>query len=172
MKLGAKILGILSGTLLLYLLVGFLLPGTWQAEASRDLAYPPEAVFPHLNRMESWTHWTAMPDSGTTLFGPAEGPGAGLRWDDPRYGSGHARITENRPGRSVEYRVEIQGGALKVRGILSLTPLATGSRIHWVEEGDFGWSPLMGYAARGMASSQNEAMEAGLGRLEELLEGG
>ena len=46
MKLGAKIFGALSGVLILYLVLGLLLPGRWEAEAEAVLPAPPSTVFP------------------------------------------------------------------------------------------------------------------------------
>jgi len=164
-KLGAKIFGALSGILLLYLLVGLILPGTWEAEVETTLSAPPEAVFPYLSQIDRWLEWNPMPESGMEKVGPPSGAGAGLEWDDPQYGSGRMTILESQENGKVVYRVEVEGGRLQIRGILELMPEGTGSRLRWTEQGDFGWNPLMGYAARGMAGSQGEAMRASLDSL-------
>ena len=158
MKLGAKIFGALAAILILYLGIGFFLPGTWDAEVQGTLDAPPEVVFPFLNSPEQWVRWNAMPESGSTFVGPQEGMGAGLDWDDPRYGSGAFRITRPVPNRVVEYEVEIEAGALRIQGVATLEEEGAGSRI-----------PLMGYAARGMGSSQAAALEASLDTLRVLL---
>jgi hypothetical protein len=170
MKLGAWIFGVLAGILLLYLLVGLILPGRWVAQQSATLPGPPSAVYPFLADLQAWAAWTPFPDSGLESFGPPEGVGAGIRWDDQRYGKGEARITAAVENRQVEYRVEIEGGSLTIHGTLFLEPAGGGTRIHWMEEGDFGWNPLMGYAAWGMSQSQGEAMRASLQRLVEAVE--
>ena len=169
MKLGAKIFGALSGILLLYLLVGLLLPGTWRAQEEAFLDAPPASVFPLLNRLSAWSLWTPFPSSGLEAFGPPKGVGAGLRWDDPQYGKGEARIIGAREDAEVEYEVEVEGGGLRIHGVLTLEPEGEGTRLRWIEEGDFGWNPLMGYAARGMPASQGKAMRASLGRLTDVL---
>lgn len=165
MRLGARIFGALSGILLLFLFVGLLLPGTWKAEQEALIPASPASIFPLLSRISSWTIWTPFPEAGLEAFGPEEGEGAGIRWDDPEYGKGEARITGARENASVAYEVEIEGGTLTIHGLMSLEAEGAGTRIRWVEEGDFGWNPLMGFAARGMASSQGEAMKASLARL-------
>ncbi|MGD8361308.1 MAG: SRPBCC family protein [Gemmatimonadota bacterium] len=165
MKWGARIFGVLAGILLLYLLVGLLLPGTWTATEEAVLPAPPSAVYPFLNRISAWEAWTPFPETGLEVFGPPDGVGAGVRWDDPRYGKGEARIVEVRQDTAVGYEVLIEGGALTIRGSLTLISEGDGSRVRWTENGDFGWNPLMGYAARGMASSQGEAMKSSLVRL-------
>lgn len=171
MKLGARIFGVLAGILLLFLLVGLLLPGTWSAGEEALLPAPPSSVFPLLNRLSAWDLWTPFPDTGLEWFGPPEGVGAGLRWDDPGYGKGEARIVRSVEGAEVRYEVEVEGGALRIHGVLTLEAEGVGTRLRWVEEGDFGWNPLMGYAARGMADSQGKAMKASLERLRGVLDG-
>jgi hypothetical protein len=112
-----------------------------------------------------------MPESGTEVSGPREGVGAGLRWDDPRYGKGRLEITESVSNAQVSYTVDVEEGALRIQGVLSLRPEGSGTRLSWQESGDFGWNPLMGYAARGMGRSQGEAMRASLEKLESIIAG-
>lgn len=171
MRWAARVLGLLSAVLLLYLLVGLLLPGTWTAEEEATLPAPPSLVFPILNRISAWPSWTPFPETGLDAFGPSEGVGAGVRWQDPQYGSGEARIVKASQDSLVEYEVLIEGGSLRIRGSLTLLPEGAGTRIRWVEHGDFGWNPILGYTARGMAASQGEAMKASLARLTVLVAG-
>jgi hypothetical protein len=110
-----------------------------------------------------------MPEAGVEHFGPPEGPGAGLRWNDLRYGKGEVLILESSALSSVEYRVSVEDGAIRIRGVVTLSPSGSGTLVLWEEEGDFGRNPLLGYAARGMAKSQSAAMEASLARLGTLL---
>lgn len=162
MKLGAKIFGALSGVLLLYLLLGLLLPGTWEAEVDTVLTVPPSTVFPFVNRMDRLVLWNHMPESGSEFLGPTQGVGAGLHWDDPQYGEGRVQILRSEADALVEYEVLVEGGSLRIHGVFSLSPEGGGTRLHWSERGDFGWNPLMGYAARGMAAAQGEAMRSSL----------
>jgi hypothetical protein len=167
-KLAAKIFGGLSGLFLLFLVLGILLPGTWEARTSALILSPPASVFPLLDNLEAWSSWSPMPEAGSETFGNTHGVGAGLRWSDPQYGKGEMLITSSTLDSEVQYRVEIEGGALTILGRLSLTPEKGGTRIHWEEEGDFGWNPLMGYAAKGMAESQGEALQESLRALARL----
>ena len=136
MKWGAKIFGVLSGVLILYLLVGIYLPGTWEAEAEIVLPAPPSSVFHFLNRMDRLVLWNPMPESGSEPLGPNEGVGAGLQWDDPQYGKGRFQILVSEPDSGVEYEVLVEGGALKIQGVFSLTPEGSGTRLHWLERGE------------------------------------
>ena len=165
MRLGAKIFGALAGVFILFLLLGWLLPGTWQAEAETVLPAPPSKVFPFVNRMDLWVLWNPMPESGSESLGPEEGVGAGLQWSDPQYGEGRFQILVSEVDSIVEYQVLVEGGALEVHGVISLSPEGGGTRLHWSEQGDFGRNPLMGYTARRMASTQGEVMHSRLGAL-------
>lgn len=167
MKIGAMIFGALAVAFGSYLLLGLALSGRWEAQVEELLPGPPSVVFPHFNRMALWPQWSPMPASGIELFGPPEGTGAGLRWDDPQYGRGEVRILDAEKDRSVEYEVSIEGGRMSVRGSLMLEPAPGGTKVVWREEGDFGRNPLLGFAARRMPATQADAMRAGLLKLRE-----
>ncbi|MFO8175405.1 MAG: SRPBCC family protein [Longimicrobiales bacterium] len=171
MKTGAWIFGILSILFVIYLLVGLFLPGTWETEVEAVVPAPPSRTFPFLSDPGAWSQWSPMPEAGATTFGAPRGEGAGLRWDDPRYGRGELRILATRTDEMVEYRVEVEGGALRIHGTMTLDPVEGGTRIRWKESGDFGWNPLLGYAARRMGESQGLAMEESLETLSRILEG-
>jgi hypothetical protein len=162
---GAKIFGAIAGVFLIFLLAGLILPGTWEANSDRLLPAPPEAVYPFLAGAEQWVLWNPMPESGSEFIGPLEGAGSGLEWNDPQYGKGRFLVLFSEEDRRVEYEVEIEGGALTIHGTLTLSPEGSGSRLHWTEKGDFGWNPLLGWAAKNMADSQGDAMNASLDTL-------
>ena len=161
-----KVLASLAVLLILMVGVGVALPGTWTAEGETTLAAGPESVFPWLNAPSLWQRWNPWPDVQVTSSGPEAGVGATMAWDDPYAGSGHFRIVESHPPDRLVYQVEVQGGSIRMRGVFELTALAEGgTRVHWREDGDFGWNPLMGYAALTMHRVQSVEIERGLERL-------
>ena len=170
MRLGAKIFGTVALVLILFLLLGVFLPGTWEAKANGFFSASPARVFPFLNRPDRWVEWNSMPESGLGFFGPPEGADAGLEWDDPRYGKGRFRILRSLPEEGIDYEVLIEGGALTISGTIKIRPEAGGTRLEWREAGDFGWNPLLGYSARRMGSTQGTAMMASLEKLRALME--
>ncbi len=170
-----RIAGLVLGALALltggFLVVGILLPSGWTAERSVEIAAPPEQLFGLLTKAERWGEWTPSPDSGVELFGPSEGPGSGRRWDDPGYGQGEFVIVDTDPPRSLRYAVEVEGGSIRIQGSLRIESTPGGSRVHWQEEGDFGWNPLLGYLAGRMDELQGAQMESSLSALRRLAEG-
>lgn len=164
-SLGTRILATGAGILTLFLVVGFVLPGTWSAERTEVLDAPPEVVFPLVDAPASWRTWTQWPDSGLVAEGPERGVGARLSWDNRELGQGSFEITEVIPLRTVRYRVQVEGGSMYTDGIFSLEPAGEGTLVRWREEGDFGWNPLMGYWARFMERAQGRELEKALDRL-------
>jgi hypothetical protein len=160
----AKVFGGIGTILVTLMLIGFVLPGTWSAEATIEIEAAPTEVFPFLNDLSRWDTWTNWGDLDSRLSDPSGGVGASRSWDDPNFGSGSVTITSSGPPTLVRYEVEIEGGA-SVGGELRLEALEGGSRVIWREEGDFGRNPLMGYVARGMAKSQGAQLAEGLEEL-------
>ena len=160
-----KVLVGASALLILVLVVGLLLPGRWQVERTVLVAAPPEAVFPWLDDPRRWEGWAPLGDVESTLSGPERGSGAKRAWNDPEMGDGTFTILATVRDREVQYRVDVQEGTLITQGTLRLAPEGSGTRVTWVEVGDFGPNPLMGYTALGMDRMQGNQMENALQRL-------
>lgn len=171
MSIGVKFFG--GGAILMILLlgIGFVLPGTWTVERSHTLASSPEAVFPYLNSPATWEAWVPWPEAGARFEGPPQGPGSARGWDDPEWGDGVFTITAEDPLRSVSYRVDVEEGRMTTTGTVTLLPRGDSTTVHWREEGDFGWNPLMGWVARFMDQLQGRELERSLVRLEEVVTG-
>jgi hypothetical protein len=167
-SIGTKILG--GGAVLLstFLLVGFLLPGSWEAEASYLIPSDAQAVLLFIDSPEGWQEWTPWPEVGVERSGPERGAGARLAWDDPQLGAGSFTLGATRPDR-IEYSVDIGEGSMHASGVVTLTADDGGIRVHWQEDGDLGRNPLMGYWALSMGRAQSEELEKGLERLATLV---
>jgi uncharacterized protein YndB with AHSA1/START domain len=168
-SIGTKILGGGALVLILFLVVGFLLPGTWDAEATRLVAARPEAVFRYLDSPEGWRAWTPWPDSGVVRSGPATGKGATLSWSDPNLGSGSFSLVDVTPPERVAYEVDVGSGSMRTHGTVTLTPEDDGVRVTWHEAGDLGHNPLMGYWALSMGRAQGQELSKSLDRLAALV---
>ncbi len=169
MRLLIKLLFFFAGLLALFLAVGVLLPGEWSTERSVVIQAPPEVVYLFISGPRGWEEWSLWPEAGMGYEGPDTGPGAVRYWDDPDYGDGRFTVIEADSARSVRYQVEVQGGSLRFEGVVLLEPVPEGTRVTWRESGDFGWNPLLGYAARQMSEAQGAQFEQSLERLGELV---
>ena len=163
----------LAFLLALFLVGGFLLPGTWSTERSRTMGLPADSIFPYLDVLARWETWSPWPGVEIERTGPPRGPGAMMRWDDPFTGDGVFRIVESRGDSLLRYEVRVEGGSIRTDGSFRLEDRgAGGTRVTWSEAGDFGWNPLLGYAALTMERAQGKELEHGLARLEAVVRTG
>jgi uncharacterized protein YndB with AHSA1/START domain len=163
-SLGTKILAGGALVLALFLLVGYLLPTEWEANAENLAELPAEAVFRFIDSPEGWRDWTTWPQSGVERSGPGRGEGARLSWNDPELGSGSFTLTRVVRPERVEYTVDV-GGSMRTAGVLTLSEEPGGVRITWRERGNLGQNPLMGYWALSMDRAQSDELVKGLERL-------
>jgi hypothetical protein len=139
---GTIVLGGGAVLLTVFLLIGFLLPTTWEAQAEATVPAPPAALLPFLDSPEGWQAWTPWPDS------------------------------TSRSGLAVSYTVSVEGAGgavMETRGSVTLSPEGAGTRVVWRESGDLGRNPLMGYWALSMDRAQSTEMQKSLGRLTEVV---
>ena len=160
----ARVFGGIGAVLLTLMLIGFVLPGTWSAEASIQIEATPREVFPYLEDLSRWDQWTNWGDISSELSNPSRGTGASRTWDDPDLGSGSVTIIDSGLPTSVAYEVKI-GDNASVFGELMIEEFDGASLVTWREEGDFGRNPLMGYVARRMPESQGAQLAEGLEKL-------
>ena len=169
---GAIAAGILALLAALFVGVGIFLPGTVEVTRSVEIDASPDEVFPFLDNLDAWTEWTPWGDVESRLEGPSSGQGARRVWDDPRLGSGSVTIAASRPPHSVDYVVEVEGGALRFEGRIAVEPRAGGSLVTWTERADLGWNPLLGWTALNMEESQGRQLQESLDRLRERIRTG
>ena len=180
----------------------------WSAEATIEIAAPPNVVFQELADLQRWPKWSAWSRDAEewaqrTYDGPPTGAGAMLRWTSPNSksavrvsgpvgvnvsvsrgtptegaGTGSMRIvsaaaetglefettfrdalvlascskTESTTTRSSLYLKEI-GRDFVVPGSNRLEATPTGTRVHWIERGDFGDGFGIGLVAMAMIDS-------------------
>ena len=173
----AGALALLAGT---FLFVGILLPSTFEVSRTVEIEASPETVFPLLDDLEAWPEWTPWGEVESRTEGRGAGAGARRVWDDPALGSGSLTLVGSRPPRGardgiwpgVDYLVEVEGGAIRFEGTITVLARSAGSLVTWTERAHLGWNPLLGWTALHMEESQGRQLEEGLGRLKARLEGG
>lgn len=172
MKLQKILLGLLgAGALAAGLLAayGSTLPTTWSVERKVDIAAMPEDVFPLLNSPARWKEWAAGdgPEAGQmnfTTFGPAEGVGAGYKWDSP--GSfGEMTLTESDPATGVRYAMKMERSQSPAAGSLHYAVRGDHLELVWHDEGDLGMWPIGGYFVGMMNEQLGRHVEGALGLL-------
>lgn len=157
----------IAAVLVTIVAVGLMLPGTWEAEQTVELQASPSELFPFLADLSRWDDWTVWSEFESVVSDPSAGKGATRSWDDAEYGAGRIQLIEVLPLSLVRYRVELEGGGVWIEGEITLEERHSGTAVRWLESGDFGWNPLMGYMARRMPESQAAQLLESLERLGE-----
>jgi len=85
---------------------------------------------------------------------------------------GSLTLVGSRPPSGVDYEVEVEDGAIRFEGTISVAATADGSVVTWTERADLGWNPLLGWTALTMDESQGRQLQESLDRLKERVEGG
>jgi len=167
-------LAVVGGIVLVIVLVGLVLPGTFAVERSIEINAPARAVYDLVVEPKQWTKWSVWtrrdPDMRITYSGPPFGMGAKWSWVSKSEGSGTMEFTRVEPDRAVEYALAFPEYKMKSTGALRLEPAGKATRITWSNSGDVGANPLKHYLAAGMDRMVGPDFEAGLANLKALAE--
>jgi uncharacterized protein YndB with AHSA1/START domain len=154
-----------------FLVVLFLLPTGWQVERQRDVAAPPERVFPLLEDLRAWPRWSPWQESAypglVFRYAPlTRGPGAELTWDSKATGDGRLRIDESEPPHRLAFSMSFQKGRIEAHDTLQLQPLPGGrTRVIWRDRGSLGHTLLGRLSLHLIETSMGRDLERGLAAL-------
>jgi hypothetical protein len=138
---------VLLGLVVLLLIIGFFLPGSYHVERTTTVKAKPEAVFPWLNNFKKWPEWTAWnvhryPDMRISYEGPESGVGATYLWEGKTSGQGTMKITKSEPGKGISYDLDFERGKYVSKGSITLEQTGNLVAIRWINEGDLGKNPV------------------------------
>jgi hypothetical protein len=172
-----KILIALAAWVALVLVVGFVLPSKYRVERSTTIHAPAEAVYAqvaHLERWQDWAPWNAgkYPGNQWMFGGSAVGVGAVRSWSGEDVGTGTLSLTEADPKTGVAYDMSLEDGRYLLHGRISFSPEGEGTRVTWVDEGDLGGGPLVGYLRFPLRSRLGGQLEEALAQLKKRVEAG
>ena len=128
--MAVKFFSFLAVVFISLLLIGLILPGTWEVERSLEMPAVPQQVFAYVNDVSLWEAWTDWPEAAAERFGPSTGVGAGRSWNDPEFGDGVFTIVESVAGERVRYRVEVEDGSMITEGSIAPGPARRRHRRH------------------------------------------
>lgn len=148
--------------LILFAVIGLLLPSSTAVERSIVVRAPADKVFPHLNGMRAfhaWSPWSAIdPETVFEFSGPEQGVGSRMHWSsgNQQVGQGSQEITLSVPDREVETLLQF-GDKGNGTATFLLEPEGNGTRVRWRFSTDFGWdlfSRYVGLMLDGMIGAQ------------------
>lgn len=173
-NIGLRVFGAAAALVLVFLLIGMLLPHAYQTSAEIVIEAPPEKIFPYFNRLDRWPEWSQWATNKDSMFkveyGPqVEGVGAAQTWTEPR-GSGKLWITDSQPDRSLEYVVEF-GDFPRMTSRFELRPEGAGTRVTWSSAGRLPSGAFYGWFRLAFVNGLNAQYQQALTKLDAVVTG-
>ena len=115
MKVLKNIAIVLGVLVVLFVIVGFLLPSKFKVERSLVINAPQEQLFDQINNLASWNNWSAWnkmdPNMKVTYGDATAGVNAFYSWtsENGQVGNGKITLTKSEPGTLVEGKMESEG---------------------------------------------------------------
>ena len=147
MKTLKKIFFVLIALVVVFVVVGFLLPRQRHVERSVFIDTPPSVVFSQVNGLQNfndWSPWVAlMPDAEYSFEGPAFGVGSKLSWSETDE-TGSQTIIASAPYERVDVELDF-GSQGTAQSAYLLQPENGGTRLTWTFDTDFGLNIINRY---------------------------
>jgi effector-binding domain-containing protein len=141
---------VLIALVLIFVVVGLLLPRRRHVERSVFIDTPPSVVFSQVNGFEhfnDWSPWVAvMPNAEYSFEGPDFGVGSKMSWTvtEPKAETGSQTIVTSTPYDRVEIELDF-GGQGTAEAAYLLQPENGGTQLTWTFDTDFGFNILGRY---------------------------
>jgi len=140
----ALIIGLITlAALALFLAYAATRPAAFEYSRSVLIAAPAEAIFPHINRLQSFDEWNPFagdPKMQLSYSGPADGPGAASAWTGGG-SAGTLTITDTAPPGRIDMRLAMKKPiACDNYVIFTLAPEPEGTRVTWTMGGQNGFA--------------------------------
>ena len=105
-------IAIIALALGLVLVLAALQPRKFRVERSMNMSAAPEKIYPRINDLHEWTHWSPFekldPNMKKTYSGPASGKGSVCAWEgNSKAGAGRMEIVETAEPQRVVIAPEI-----------------------------------------------------------------
>ena len=144
-----RLIGVISLFVVIVTGIGYLIPRGYDISAETEIAAPPSQVFPMVNVISNWEHWSTwnaetIPDLKIRYEGKESGVGSIQRWTDSR-GEGVLEITKSETEKLVEYDIQFVGFP-KMNSKMTFEPTEKGTRIHWSSNGELPSGAFYGYS--------------------------
>jgi uncharacterized protein YndB with AHSA1/START domain len=113
---------------------------------SAQIDAPASSIFPLLNDFHHWSKWSPWenldPTMKKTFEGPASGTGARYAWaGNNKAGEGSMTILDSQPDELLAIKLQfLKPFAATNQTTFKLVPSAGGTEVHWIMEGEHGFS--------------------------------
>ena len=168
-----RILAVMAAFVAIVLLIGTLMPRSFDTSSSVIIKAPPEKIFPQLNTIKMWSNWSMWSEheiSGLRVdySGPESGVGAIQKWTEPR-GDGKLWITESLKNERINF-ISNFANFPDMQSSITLTPEGDSTRVEWRSEGSLPGGPFYGWFGLTFGDSLAREYKKSLERLQRITE--
>lgn len=167
--------GALLALVIVFVVIGFILPKQVEVTRSIVIDAPPQAVFPHLTapkKLLEWSPWAERdPNAKWTFEGPESGVGAKYSWEgNSDVGTGSQEITKVVEHSEVQTAL-LFGGTDPAEAWFKLEPDGEKTRVEWGLRSEMQGGPIGGWFGLLMDGFVGPDYEQGLANLKRIVEG-
>ena len=169
MKYWIRLLALVGGVILIFAIIGSLLPHGYSLSATQQINAKPEAVYAQIDSLPDWKAWSQWnPDSIKELTVDYGADGKSQRWTDVR-GDGKLWFTDQTADERIDYRMRFANFPEMTASIV-LEPNGEGTLVTWNSEGVLPSGPFYGFFRHIFVSGMTQQYEQSLGKLKTVAE--
>ena len=171
-----KILFIVLGLIVVFFLVGFLLPEKFEITRTVTVNAPAEYSFEEINSLENWNRWSYWNTLDTTMaitYGEKKaGEGGWYSWNSEEMGTGKLVIRESVPFKSVKADLFFMGDTTNAsEAWYDFEPEGDQTKVTMKFATSFGYNPIMRWMGVTMFPSEmDKAFTHNLQKIKEIAE--
>lgn len=169
-----KVLIALLVIVVLFVVVGFILPAKVHLERASTVTAPVDKVFAQVNVLKNWESWSPWhkldPKMKLEYFGPASGKGASYAWtsDHKNVGSGKLTITDVKENEKIVTSIEF-GGRGTSYASFTFAKVDGGTKVVWGMDFEAGMNIFKRYFGLMLDGKIGGDFEKGLADLQDTL---
>ena len=152
MRILKWVLGGIVALIVLLVVVGFFLPGTFTVVRSAEIAAPPDKVYALVADPRAWKEWSAWNKRDPQMQVEYSGPPAGMG------------------AKRVAFDLYFPDFGTTSKGDLRFEPAGAGTRVTWTMNGDMGKNPIYHWFALGADGMVGKDFAEGLAGLKAVAE--
>lgn len=167
-----KVLIALLVIVVLFVVVGFILPAKVHLERATTVTAPVDKVFTQVNVLKNWESWSPWhkldPKMKLEYMGPTAGKGAMYKWtsDHKNVGNGKLTITEVKENEKIVTAMEF-GGQGTAYATFTFAKVDGGTKVVWGMDSDAGKNIIARYFGLFMDKMVGPDFEKGLANLQD-----
>ena len=169
MKYWIRLLALVLCVILIFAVIGSLLPHGYSLSATKEISATPAEVYGQIDALPDWKSWSQWnPDSIEDLTVTYGADNKSQRWTDVR-GDGKLWFTDQKTNERIDYRMRFANFP-EMEASIVLEPKNGGTLVTWNSEGVLPSGPFYGFFRHVFVSGMTRQYQQSLGKLKDVVE--